>query len=100
MADREQPYDPYIPAEGGNSGGSGGGQNGTDGNGNQRTAALQAVRMIFFGSRRVYRRNGRYERQLAAGLEPFGGGIHSCMDISIVQTAQSGRRSGEFYSVA
>ncbi|KAK2765033.1 SNAP receptor, synaptobrevin [Arachnomyces sp. PD_36] len=37
MADREQPYDPYIPS---NSGGSGdaGAQNG----GNQRTAALQA----------------------------------------------------------
>lgn len=34
MADREQPYDPYIPS-GGNAGGSGR-------DGNQRTAALQA----------------------------------------------------------
>ena len=38
MADREQPYDPYIPS-GGAQGGSAGAQNG----GNQRTAALQAV---------------------------------------------------------
>ncbi|KAF2839832.1 synaptobrevin [Patellaria atrata CBS 101060] len=37
MADREQPYDPYIPA-GGNPGA--GGSQGT--NGNHRTAALQA----------------------------------------------------------
>lgn len=36
MADREQPYDPYIPA------GNGGGSAGHNG-GNQRTAALQAV---------------------------------------------------------
>jgi hypothetical protein len=36
MADREQPYDPYIPA------GGAGGQPGP--NGNHRTAALQAVR--------------------------------------------------------
>lgn len=36
MADREQPYDPYIP-----SGGQGGAQPPA---GNQRTAALQAVR--------------------------------------------------------
>lgn len=35
MADREQPYDPYIP-----SNGQGGGQQQP---GNQRTAALQAV---------------------------------------------------------
>jgi len=35
MADREQPYDPYIPA-GGNQGGAAGAP------GNQRTAALQA----------------------------------------------------------
>jgi len=33
MADREQPYDPYIPSGGGASGGQGG---------NSRTAALQA----------------------------------------------------------
>jgi hypothetical protein len=38
MADREQPYDPYIPA-GGNA--NAGGSAGRDGN--QRTAALQAV---------------------------------------------------------
>jgi vesicle-associated membrane protein 4 len=38
MADREQPYDPYIPAAGA------GGQQGAPGqNGNHRTAALQAV---------------------------------------------------------
>lgn len=37
MADREQPYDPYIPA-GGQGGAAAGGQN----PGNQRTAALQA----------------------------------------------------------
>jgi len=35
MADREQPYDPYIPS--GGSGAAGGGQGG-----NNRTAALQA----------------------------------------------------------
>jgi hypothetical protein len=38
MADREQPYDPYIPSGGAAPGGAAG--NG----GNQRTAALQAVR--------------------------------------------------------
>jgi hypothetical protein len=38
MADREQPYDPYIP-----SGGAQGGA-GAQAGGNQRTAALQAVR--------------------------------------------------------
>jgi vesicle-associated membrane protein 4 len=39
MADREQPYDPYIPA-----GGAGAQQGGAQGqNGNHRTAALQAV---------------------------------------------------------
>lgn len=38
MADREQPYDPYIPS--GQSGSSAGRD------GNQRTAALQAVRQI------------------------------------------------------
>jgi vesicle-associated membrane protein 4 len=37
MADREQPYDPYIPAGGGQPNGGAPGQNG-----NQRTAALQA----------------------------------------------------------
>lgn len=38
MADREQPYDPYIPS-------GGAGQQGAQGqNGNVRTAALQAVR--------------------------------------------------------
>lgn len=38
MADREQPYDPYIPAGNGNA------QQGAQGqNGNVRTAALQAV---------------------------------------------------------
>ena len=37
MADREQPYDPYIPA-GNNAGGGSAGQDG-----NHRTAALQAV---------------------------------------------------------
>ncbi|KAF2190507.1 synaptobrevin [Zopfia rhizophila CBS 207.26] len=37
MADREQPYDPYIPS-GGNANAGGQGQ----GQGNQRTAALQA----------------------------------------------------------
>jgi hypothetical protein len=38
MADREQPYDPYIPAAGA------GAQQGAQGqNGNHRTAALQAV---------------------------------------------------------
>jgi hypothetical protein len=40
MADREQPYDPYIPA------GGAGAQQGAQGqNGNHRTAALQAVRL-------------------------------------------------------
>ena len=40
MADREQPYDPYIPSgqNGGRSQGQGQGQDG-----NHRTAALQAV---------------------------------------------------------
>ncbi|KAI9697420.1 MAG: SNAP receptor, synaptobrevin [Candelina mexicana] len=37
MADRDQPYDPYIPS--GNGAAPGGSQNGP---GNQRTAALQA----------------------------------------------------------
>lgn len=37
MADREQPYDPYIPSQ------SKPGQDGPT-SGNQRTAALQAVR--------------------------------------------------------
>ncbi|KAG9205272.1 SNAP receptor, synaptobrevin [Epicoccum nigrum] len=37
MADREQPYDPYIP-----SGGAGGQQAAGGQNGNMRTAALQA----------------------------------------------------------
>ena len=41
MADREQPYDPYIP-----SGGAQGGA-GAQAGGNQRTAALQAVRALF-----------------------------------------------------
>jgi len=41
MADREQPYDPYIP-----SGGAQGGA-GAQAGGNQRTAALQAVRASF-----------------------------------------------------
>ena len=45
MADREQPYDPYIPA-GGNAQGGAQGQSG-----NHRTAALQAVRRY----RRVFR---------------------------------------------
>lgn len=38
MADREQPYDPYIPSGGAGQQGAGGQ------NGNMRTAALQAVR--------------------------------------------------------
>lgn len=38
MADREQPYDPYIPAGGNNAQGGAQGQSG-----NHRTAALQAV---------------------------------------------------------
>jgi vesicle-associated membrane protein 4 len=37
MAQNEQPYDPYIPS------GSQGAQTGNGQNGNQRTAALQAV---------------------------------------------------------
>ena len=37
MADREQPYDPYIPAGNNPAGGS------TGQDGNHRTAALQAV---------------------------------------------------------
>ena len=45
MADREQPYDPYIPA-GGNQGGSAGAAPG-----NQRTAALQAVSYVLDESR-------------------------------------------------
>ena len=44
MADREQPYDPYIP-----SGGAQGGA-GAQAGGNQRTAALQAVRASFHPS--------------------------------------------------
>jgi hypothetical protein len=39
MADREQPYDPYIPSSGAGGQAGAGGQNG-----NVRTAALQAVR--------------------------------------------------------
>ena len=54
MADREQPYDPYIPS----GGQSAQGQNG----GNQRTAALQAVSdglFFFFSlSPRIYMRTG------------------------------------------
>ena len=42
MADREQPYDPYIP-----SGGQQGGQQTGARDGNQRTAALQAVGGLF-----------------------------------------------------
>lgn len=42
MADREQPYDPYIPA-----GGSNNAAPGAQGQGNQRTAALQAVGLTF-----------------------------------------------------
>lgn len=42
MADREQPYDPYIPA-GNNAGGGSAGPNG-----NHRTAALQAVGLQSF----------------------------------------------------
>jgi len=38
MADREQPYDPYIPSGGANNANAGG----TGQNGNHRTAALQA----------------------------------------------------------
>ena len=38
MANREQPYDPYIPAGGAPQGG-----NTAQDGGNQRTAALQAV---------------------------------------------------------
>lgn len=38
MANREQPYDPYIPAGGASHGGTT-----TQDGGNQRTAALQAV---------------------------------------------------------
>lgn len=38
MADREQPYDPYIPSGGAQPQAGGAGQNG-----NHRTAALQAV---------------------------------------------------------
>ena len=52
MADREQPYDPYIPS-GGGQGGAGG-----QGAGNQRTAALQAVSLLFViaaSSKRRYR---------------------------------------------
>ena len=41
MADREQPYDPYIPSGQSAPGGSTG-HNG----GNQRTAALQAVSLV------------------------------------------------------
>jgi hypothetical protein len=43
MADREQPYDPYIPSGGAQSGA------GAQAGGNQRTAALQAVRASFHG---------------------------------------------------
>ena len=41
MAGREQPYDPYIP-----SGNSGQGGNGHYEGGNQRTAAIQSVRIL------------------------------------------------------
>lgn len=41
MAASEQPYDPYIPS------GSAGAPAATGQNGNQRTAALQAVSQIF-----------------------------------------------------
>lgn len=40
MADREQPYDPYIPSGNSNAGGS------NAQGGNTRTAALQAVRLL------------------------------------------------------
>lgn len=41
MADREQPYDPYIPSGGANNANANAG--GAGQNGNHRTAALQAV---------------------------------------------------------
>jgi hypothetical protein len=41
MTDREQPYDPYIPSGGAQAGA------GAQAGGNQRTAALQAVRASF-----------------------------------------------------
>ena len=41
MAERDGPYDPYIPANGAQ-----GASNGQAG-GNQRTAALQAVSLLF-----------------------------------------------------
>lgn len=45
MADREQPYDPYIPSNSADpAAGDAGAQNGS---GNQRTAALQAVSVGF-----------------------------------------------------
>jgi hypothetical protein len=44
MADREQPYDPYIPAGGAGAGAQPGAQGQ---NGNHRTAALQAVCLPF-----------------------------------------------------
>jgi hypothetical protein len=47
MADREQPYDPYIP--------SGGAAQGAQGqNGNMRTAALQAVRYLAHTQKNAY----------------------------------------------
>jgi len=55
MADREQPYDPYIPSGGANNANAGGaGQNG-----NHRTAALQAV---------GFDMHFRYERHCGAFL--------------------------------
>lgn len=50
MADREPPYDPYIPNNGNAAGNNTNNANG----GNQRTAALQAVRFP-----RSFRANAR-----------------------------------------
>ena len=53
MADREQPYDPYIPPGGQSAQGQSGG--------NQRTAALQAVSERFISS--FFIAQNIYERQ-------------------------------------
>jgi len=63
MADREQPYDPYIP-----SGGQGGAPAQHNG-GNQRTAALQAVSDGSYPSDHWYQAQGREQKGLVGKEE-------------------------------
>lgn len=63
MADREQPYDPYIP--------SGGNASQQQNNGNQRTQALQAVGSALFLAATLHRRGSRNDA--AAGAAGHSG---------------------------